>query len=116
MIQLLKNARLAASVISQHLVDDPVLLYLQAARRLPAVVRPFGRVAAAVFPRNSVAVPVILAALSNGNDADAKRRLELAADGPTRGNRPGALRTLPCPPACWRYRTTYWPRQGMLAA
>ncbi len=32
MIQLVKNARLAVGVISQHLVDDPFLLYLQASR------------------------------------------------------------------------------------
>ncbi|SDL11198.1 glycosyltransferase family 4 protein [Arthrobacter sp. ok362] len=85
MIQLFKNARLAASVISQHLVDDPFLLYLQAARRLPAVVRPLGRVVSAVFPKDSVAVPVLLASMSNGDDADVKRRLELALCGGATG-------------------------------
>jgi glycosyltransferase involved in cell wall biosynthesis len=85
MIQLLKNARLATGVISQHLTDDPVLLHLQAARRLPAVVRPLGRLACAAFPRNSVAVPVLLAALGNGDDADVKRRLELAVRGGAKG-------------------------------
>ncbi|MGO4230360.1 glycosyltransferase [Arthrobacter sp. YAF34] len=78
MVQLLKNLSLAAGVASQHLADDPVLLYLQAARRLPAVVRPLGRLACAVFPKNFVAVPVFLAALSNGDDADVQRRLQLA--------------------------------------
>lgn len=85
MIQLVKNARLAAGVISQHLVDDPFLLYLQASRRLPAVVRPLGRVVTAVFPKNSVAVPVLLASMSNGDDADVKRRLELALCGDAKG-------------------------------
>lgn len=85
MIQLFKNARLAVGVIGQHLVDDPFLLYLQGARRLPAVVRPLGRVVSAVFPGDSVAVPVLLAALSNGDDADVKRRLELAVSRPAKG-------------------------------
>lgn len=85
MIQLVKNARLAVGVISQHLVDDPFLLYLQASRRLPAVVRPLGRVVTAVFPKNSVAVPVLLASMSNGDDADVKRRLDLALRGDAKG-------------------------------
>ncbi|RKR18678.1 glycosyltransferase family 4 protein [Arthrobacter oryzae] len=85
MIQLLKNLSLATSVVTQHLADDPFLLYLQAARRLPAVARPLGRAMSAGSPRNSVAAPVILAALSNGQDADVRRRLELAVDGPVRG-------------------------------
>ena len=85
MIQLVKNARLAVGVISQHLVDDPFLLYLQASRRLPAVVRPLGRVVTAVFPKNSVAVPALLASMSNGDDADVKRRLELALRGDAKG-------------------------------
>lgn len=87
MIQLFKNARLAAGVISQHLTDDPVLLYLQTARRLPAVVRPLGRVVCAAFPKRSVAVPVLLAALGNGDDADVKRRLQLAVGGRATGER-----------------------------
>lgn len=85
MIQHVKNARLAVGVISQHLVDDPFLLYLQASRRLPAVVRPLGRVVTAVFPKNSVAVPVLLASMSNGDDADVKRRLDLAVRGEVKG-------------------------------
>jgi glycosyltransferase involved in cell wall biosynthesis len=85
MIQLVKNARLAVGVISQHLIDDPFLLYLQASRRLPAVVRPLGRVVTAVFPKDSVAVPVLLASMSNGDDADVKRRLELALCGDAKG-------------------------------
>jgi glycosyltransferase involved in cell wall biosynthesis len=87
MIQLLRNARLATGVISQHLTDDPVLLYLQTARRLPAVVRPLGRLACAAFPKSSVAVPVLLAALGNGDDADVQRRLQLAVRGGARGER-----------------------------
>jgi glycosyltransferase involved in cell wall biosynthesis len=87
MIQLFKNARLAAGVLSQHFIDDPFLLYLQAARRLPSVMRPLGNLASAVFPRDSVATPVVLAALSNGNDDDVKRRLELAVRGCAKGER-----------------------------
>ncbi|MDF9749107.1 glycosyltransferase family 4 protein [Arthrobacter sp. ES3-54] len=85
MIQLVKNARLAVGIISQHLVDDPFLLYLQASRRLPAVVRPLGRAVTAVFPKDSVTVPVLLASMSNGDDADVKRRLELALCGDAKG-------------------------------
>ncbi|WP_427130783.1 glycosyltransferase family 4 protein [Pseudarthrobacter sp. S9] len=78
MIQFFKNARLAAGVISQHLSDDPFVLYLQVARRLPAVVRPLGRLASAVLPKSSFAVPALLGSLSNGDDADVTRRLQLA--------------------------------------
>jgi glycosyltransferase involved in cell wall biosynthesis len=78
MIQILKNARLAAGVISQHLNDDPFLLYLQVSRRLPAVVRPLGRLACTVLPKSSVGVPAVLASLANGDDADVERRLQLA--------------------------------------
>lgn len=87
MIQLLRNARLAIGIISQHLTDDPVLLYLQAARRLPSVARPLGHLACAVFPKRSVAVPVLLAALGNGDHADVMRRLQLAIDAGARGER-----------------------------
>lgn len=87
MIQLFRNVRLAMGVISQHLTDDPVLLYLQTARRLPSVVRPLGRLVCAAFPKRSVAVPVLLAALGNGDDADVKRRLQLAVGGSAKGER-----------------------------
>ena len=79
-MQLLVNARLAASIIGQHLTDDPVLLYLQASRRLPALGRLAGRLLRAVFPENSIAAPVVLAALSLGDSSDVRRRLQLAVD------------------------------------
>jgi glycosyltransferase involved in cell wall biosynthesis len=84
-IQLFKNARLAVGIVSQHVVDDPLLLYLQTARRLHAVVRPLGRVVSAAFPKDSVAVPALLAAMINGDDADVKRRLKLALCGDVKG-------------------------------
>lgn len=81
MIQLLSNARLAAGVLGQQLTDDPVLLFLQVSRRLPgALVRPLARLVSTLAPDGSVAVPVVLASLSNGDAADVGRRLRLAAD------------------------------------
>lgn len=86
MIQLLRNVRLAASTVGQHLSDDPVLLFLQISRRLPAsIVRPIARLACALAPKSSVAVPVLLASLTRGDDGDVKRRLRLAADRNTTG-------------------------------
>jgi glycosyltransferase involved in cell wall biosynthesis len=81
MIQLLRNARLAARTAGQHLTDDPMVLFLQLSRRLPAtVVQPLARLTWAVAPKDSLAVPVLLAALTRGNDADVARRLRLAAE------------------------------------
>jgi glycosyltransferase involved in cell wall biosynthesis len=81
MIQLLRNARLAARTAGQHLTDDPMVLFLQLSRRLPAtVVQPLARLTWAVAPKGSLAVPVLLAALTRGNDADVERRLRLAAE------------------------------------
>jgi glycosyltransferase involved in cell wall biosynthesis len=81
MIQLLRNARLAAHTAGQHLTDDPMVLFLQLSRRLPAaVVRPLGLLTCALAPKGSVAAPVLLASLSTGNGADVERRLRLAAD------------------------------------
>ncbi|MCU1531357.1 MAG: hypothetical protein JWO49_928 [Arthrobacter sp.] len=79
MIQLLRNARFAAHTAGQHLTDDPMVLFLQLSRRLPArVVRPLARLACAVAPKSSLAVPVLLAALTRGDDGDVQRRLRLA--------------------------------------
>ncbi len=81
MAQLLNNARLAATTAWQHLSDDPVVLFLQLSRRLPAAaVRPLARLACAAAPKDSAAIPVLLASLARGDDADVERRLLLAAD------------------------------------
>jgi glycosyltransferase involved in cell wall biosynthesis len=79
MVQLLRNMLLAATTVWQHLSDDPVVLFLQLSRRLPAAaVEPIARLACAWASRNSSAVPVLLSSLSLGNDTDVERRLRLA--------------------------------------
>jgi glycosyltransferase involved in cell wall biosynthesis len=81
MIQVLKNTRLAAHTAGQHLTDDPMVLFLQLSRRLPAsLVRPAARLICSVAPRNCTALPVLLASLMRGDDGDVVRRLRLAAD------------------------------------
>jgi glycosyltransferase involved in cell wall biosynthesis len=92
MIQLFLNLRLAAGVAARHLADDPVLLFLQLSRRLPA--RATQTLAAAMGKAalsGSTAVPVLLAALVRGDDADLGRRLWLAAEGRPTGTRVGRL-------------------------
>jgi glycosyltransferase involved in cell wall biosynthesis len=81
MIQLLRNARFAAHTAGQHLTDDPMVLFLQLSRRLPAtVIQPLARLTCAVAPKSSLAVPVLLASLARGDDGDVERRLRLAVD------------------------------------
>jgi glycosyltransferase involved in cell wall biosynthesis len=81
MIQLLRNTRLAAHTAGQHLTDDPMVLFLQLSRRLPAsLVRPAARLTGSVAPADSTAVPVLLAALMRGDEDDVVRRLQIAAD------------------------------------
>ena len=85
MIQLLNNARLAASTVRQHLTDDPVILFLQVARRLPSAVVPLAKRLCRWAPRDSTATAVLFAALAAGDDADVERRLRLAAAGSVDG-------------------------------
>lgn len=80
MIQLLKNARLAAGVVRQHLADDPVVLFLQISRRLPSAVLPLARLLHRRAPGGSASAVVLFAALAAGDEADVERRLNLAAD------------------------------------
>lgn len=82
MKQLLTNLRLAAGTMSQHLNDDPALLILQIARRLPAgVVQPLAALAVRGYGANSTAVPALLADLIRGAEAKVVRRLEDAVGG-----------------------------------
>lgn len=81
MIQLLTNVRLAAHTVLQHLTDDPMVLAIQLSRRLPAsVVHPVSRLVSAIAPKNSLAVPVLFASITRGDEGDVARRLRLAAD------------------------------------
>lgn len=82
MIQLFSNVRLAAGVARSHLAEDPLTLLLQISRRLPAnVVRPASTNLAGMAPRNSAALPFLLAELISGDDGGVHRRLGLALNG-----------------------------------
>ncbi|MDD1477235.1 glycosyltransferase family 4 protein [Arthrobacter sp. H16F315] len=81
MIQFLRNVRLAANTARQHFTDDPIVLFLQLTRRLPAsLVQPIARLVCAMAPKNSFAVPVVLASITRGDGADVSSRLQCAAD------------------------------------
>ncbi|WP_306906852.1 glycosyltransferase family 4 protein [Arthrobacter pascens] len=80
-IQILRNLRLAAHTAGQHFTDDPMVLILQLSRRLrQTVVRRLAHVVRAATPKDSVAVPALLASLVIGDDGDVCRRLRLATD------------------------------------
>ncbi|KNH15847.1 hypothetical protein ACU18_15590 [Arthrobacter sp. ZBG10] len=79
MIQLLRNARLTAATIQQHLLEDPMVLFLQLSRRLPAAVRPLAGAVVRKWPAGSTAGLVSFLALVSGNDAEMDRRIRLAA-------------------------------------
>jgi glycosyltransferase involved in cell wall biosynthesis len=92
MTQLFRNLRLAAGVAAEHLSDDPVLLFLQASRRLPTrLTQPLAAGVGKAAHAQSTAVPVMLAALLRGDDADLARRLNRAADAKPSGSRAGRL-------------------------
>lgn len=76
MTRLFRNIRLAAGVASAHLTDDPFLLLLQLSRRLPSrLVGPIAAATARLAPGDSSAIPVLLATLVQGDDAEVERRL-----------------------------------------
>jgi glycosyltransferase involved in cell wall biosynthesis len=87
MMQLLNNIRLAQSVVRQHLTDDPVILFLQLSRRMPAAVLPLAKRLCRLAPRDSTSVAVLFAALAAGDGADVERRLRIAAGGSVEGER-----------------------------
>lgn len=87
MMQLLKNVRLAQSVVRQHLTDDPVILFLQLSRRLPSAVLPLAKRLCKVAPKNSTSAAVLFAALAAGDGTDVERRLRAAASGSVEGER-----------------------------
>ncbi|MDJ0351357.1 glycosyltransferase family 4 protein [Pseudarthrobacter sp. PH31-O2] len=88
MIQLLRNARLAANTALQHFTDDPIVLFLQVSRRFPAaIVQSTARLVGAAARENSVAILVLLASMTRGDGEDVARRLQLAADQNVTGKR-----------------------------
>ncbi|WP_354349981.1 glycosyltransferase [Pseudarthrobacter sp. PvP090] len=70
---------MAGSSVRQQLTDDPVILFLQISRRLPAAVMPLAKRLCRWAPRDSAATVVLFAALAAGDNADVERRLRLAA-------------------------------------
>ncbi|MEC5193345.1 MULTISPECIES: glycosyltransferase family 4 protein [unclassified Arthrobacter] len=92
MSQLLTNLRLAAGVAAAHLTDDPIMLYQQLTRRLPAkLVQPLAVLVGRLAPSGSTAMPVLLAALARGDSGDVRRRLSLALTATPTPDRAGAL-------------------------
>ena len=79
MIQHFRNVLLAAGVARGHLAEDPLTLFLQISRRLPAkIVQPASSTVAGFAPRKSAALPFLLADLMSGDDGGVRRRLKLA--------------------------------------
>lgn len=81
MTQLIINLRLLIATAVQHLADDPVVLFLQLSRRLPASwVQPLAKMVLSAAPAASPALPPLLAALARGDDEELQRRLQYAAE------------------------------------
>lgn len=86
MMQLVNNIRLAQSVVRQHLTDDPVILFLQLARRMPAAALPLAKRVGRWAPKDTTSSTVLFAALAAGDTDDVERRLRIAA-GTVQGER-----------------------------
>ncbi|WP_024367327.1 glycosyltransferase family 4 protein [Arthrobacter sp. TB 26] len=76
MVQLLKALRMMIRIVGQHVADDPVLLLVQISRRVPSAVLPAARLVGYLAPRDSLGLPILLAGLVRGDDADIIRRLQ----------------------------------------
>ena len=86
MMQLVNNIRLAQSVVRQHLTDDPVILFLQLSRRMPAAALPLAKRVGRWAPKDTTSSTVLFAALAAGDTDDVERRLRIAA-GTVQGER-----------------------------
>jgi glycosyltransferase involved in cell wall biosynthesis len=86
MMQLVNNIRLAQSVVRQHLTDDPVILFLQLSRRMPAAALPLAKRVGRWAPKDATSSTVLFAALAAGDTDDVERRLRIAA-GTVQGER-----------------------------
>ncbi|MFJ6453417.1 glycosyltransferase family 4 protein [Paenarthrobacter sp. NPDC091669] len=82
MIQLFRNIRLAAGVVSEHVSEAPFVLVLQVLRKLPArFVQPLARVVASLAPLSGHPL-FLLASHAAGSEAGLNRRFEkLLSDG-----------------------------------
>ncbi|MDQ0865779.1 glycosyltransferase family 4 protein [Arthrobacter globiformis] len=80
MFQQLKNLRLAAATVAEHLSDDPALLALQIAQRLPNAFRhELGSLAVNFFPSTSTSPVPAMGSLVRGDIGDVERRIRLAS-------------------------------------
>ncbi|WP_026538859.1 glycosyltransferase family 4 protein [Arthrobacter sp. 9MFCol3.1] len=87
MMQLVNNIRLAQSVVRQHLTDDPVILFLQLSRRMPAAALPLAKRVGRWAPKDATSSTVLFAALAAGDTDDVERRLRIAAAGTVQAER-----------------------------
>ena len=84
MIQLVRNLRLAAATVAEHLADDPIVLMLQFSRRLPAgAVQRAANLVRTIAPQGSTAAAVLLACYASGDlDSLTQKFQALLATGP----------------------------------
>ncbi|BCW59953.1 glycosyltransferase family 4 protein [Arthrobacter sp. StoSoilB20] len=76
MIQFLRNIRLAAGTVTEHLTEAPFVLVLQILRKLPAkFVRPLARLVASLAPSSGRPL-FLLASHAAGQEAQLARRFE----------------------------------------
>lgn len=76
MIQFLRNIRLTAGTVSEHLTDAPFVLVLQVLRKLPAgFVRPIARLIASLSPSSGRPL-LLLASHAAGQEPELIRRFE----------------------------------------
>src|SRR4051794_22733524 len=75
-IQFLRNIRLTAGTVSEHLTEAPFVLILQVLRKLPAgIVRPLARLISAMAPSSGRPL-FLLASHAAGQHTELIRRFE----------------------------------------
>lgn len=81
MLQRFKNTRLAAATVAEHLRDDPALLALQLAQRLPRAARHrAARLLVGCFRKSSTSAVPAMASVVHGDIGDVERRIRLASE------------------------------------
>ncbi|MCU1567145.1 MAG: hypothetical protein JWQ56_2082 [Pseudarthrobacter sp.] len=79
MLQRYRNLRLAAATAAEHVSDDPALLAIQIAQRLPKATRHrFAKLCVNLFSSSSTSAVPVMASVVRGDIADAERRVRLA--------------------------------------
>lgn len=81
MKKLLSNLSLTAHTISEHVADDPVLLFLQVSRRMNArMVKTLSRQALKLPKYGALEIPQLLASVASGDEAMTRDRLCASLD------------------------------------